>query len=107
MKEFSGLALCEEETDEISISVQASLKNGVLCFSGNDAGRRVSELTGDGDYEYWYELDRDNTQKLLQIIHGEEDPEPALLREFSGADGCQRLRDLCEMNGIQYHFFCY
>ena len=64
-------------------------------------------IWGDADYEYWYELDKENTEKLLSVIHGEEDPKAALLREFNGEGGCRVLRELCKNNGIQYKFHSY
>ncbi len=108
MKSFTNLVLCDWRSERVDVHVRASLSSGgELKFSGQDLGPYVEEVWGDLDYEYWYSFDRENTEKLLTVIHGEEDPEAALLREFSGEGGCRRLREVCEANGIRYSFFSY
>ena len=107
MKSFKGLVLCNYHDERINIHVQADLQNGKLTLAGHDFGKTVEGVWGDSDYEYWYSLDRENTKKLLAVIHGEEDPKAAVLREFSGEGGCKALRDICNQNEIQYEFHSY
>lgn len=104
MKEFKKLTLCNVHTDRVDIHVRASLLDGALTISGHDLGGLVEDAWGDSDYEYWYSLDRENTGKLLLVIHGEEDPQEAVLREFSGEGGCRKLVEICKKHGIQYRF---
>lgn len=107
MKDFTGLVLCDYRSERVDVHVRADLQDGVLTFSGHDLGPYVEEMWGDDDYEYWYTLDKENTEKLLTVIHGEEDPEAALLREFSGEGGCRNLRKVCRRNKIKYDFSSY
>ena len=107
MKDFTGLVLCDWKSQRVDVHVKASLSNGELTLSGQDLGPYVEEVWGDLDYEYWYSFDRENTKKLLSVIHGEEEPDKALLHVFSGTDGCIRLREVCEKSGIEYDFFSY
>ena len=107
MKDFKNLVLCDYRSERVDVHVRASLTDGSLTVSGHDLGPFVKDFLGDDDYEYWYEFDRENTEKLMAAINGEEDPESALLREFSGEDGCSKLRDLCNSKDIKYRFFSY
>ena len=107
MKDFQGLVLCNYHSDRVDVHVYADLIDGELSLSGQDLGPLVEESWGDSDYEYWYRFDKENTMKLLQAIHGEEDPETALLKKFSGERGCSRLVSFCEKKGIQYSFYSY
>ena len=107
MKDFTGLELCDCRRKDVDIHVRASLVNGELTISGQDLGPFVEDVWGDSDYEYWYFLDKENTEKLLAAIHGETDLEAALLREFSGEDGCRKFRRICRKNKIAYGFHSY
>ncbi len=107
MKSFRSVVLCNYHDERINIHVHADLQNGELTLSGHDYGQPVDEIWGDSDYEYWYHLDKENTEKLLAVIHGEEDPKAAIKREFSGKGGCRALRELCNKNGIKYEFHSY
>lgn len=107
MEEFNNLVLCETRTDQIWINVRASLIYGKLTVSGHDLGTSVEDFWGDDDYEYWYNFDIGETKRLLELIGGTEHPQEALLREFSGEDGCMKMEKLCSANGIRYDFSSY
>ena len=107
MNEFMNLVLCEYHSARVDVHVRATLADGALTISGHDLGPFVEESWGDEDYEYWYKFDVANTEKLITALHGEDDPEAALLREFSGERGCSRLRSFCKRKKIEYSFFSY
>ena len=107
MKDFTGLVLCNYRSERVDVHVTASVVGGKLTFSCQDLGPFVEETFGDSDYEYWYTFDQENTEKLFSVIHGEENPEGALLRDFSGESGCRKMREVCEENGIEYGFYSY
>ena len=107
MKDFNGLVLCDYRSRKVDVHVKADCAQGVLSISGQDLGPYVEEVWGDSDYEYWYSFDQEGTSQLMSAIHGENDPEAALLREFSGESGCRRLREVCRKNGIEYKFHSY
>ena len=107
MKGFEDLTLCDWHGDRVEVHVRADLKDGELTLSGQDLGPYVEEIWGDSDYEYWYHLDKENTEKLLEAIGGIDDPKAALLREFRGEGGCRALQEFCNENGIKYGFSSY
>lgn len=107
MKDFNNLVLCDYHSESVDVHVRASLTDGSLRISGHDLGPFVEDSWGDEDYEYWYSFDRENTEKLIAAIHGDADPETALVREFSGEDGCSKLRNLCDSQKIKYLFSSY
>lgn len=107
MKEFRDLVLCDYKSDKIWIIVRASLVQGALELAGHDLGDNVKNFWGDDDYEYWYRLDAKETKRLLKLIHGIWSPLETIKREFSGPDGCRKLRELCDKNGIRYEFYSY
>lgn len=107
IKEFKDLVLCDYSDKGISIHVTASLQDGKLIISGDDIGDSVQELWQDDDYEYWYELGKEETHKLLEVIGGLDDPENSIKKEFSGTEGCEKFRKVCEENHIQYGFYSY
>ena len=107
MKGFKGLVLCDYHSGRVDVHVRADIRYGALTISGHDLGPYVEGSWGDEDYEYWYKLDRKNTEKLLDVIHGSGDPKSALLREFSGEGGCRALVKICEENEIKYSFQSY
>ena len=116
MKDFRNLVLCDYRSKSVDVHVRANLTDGTLQISGHDLGPCVEESWGDEDYEYWYSFDKANTEKLIAAIHGEEDPEAALIREFSGEEGCSRLsgeegcsrlESFCSEKKIKYRFSSY
>ncbi|MCR4706740.1 MAG: hypothetical protein K5746_02215 [Clostridiales bacterium] len=107
MKDFGDLVLCDRCVGRTHVYVWAELRDGKLTISGCDTGSFTEEFWGGSDYEYWYSLDRRNTEKLFSAIHGGADPQAALLREFGGEGGCGKLRAFCEENGIACRFDAY
>ena len=107
MKNFTGLVLCDYRSERVDVHVWADYVDGKLVFSGQDLEPFVEEFFGDTDYEYWYSLEKEEADKLIDVIHGQTDLQSALLREFSGEKGCAALRKVCEKNGIRYGFVSY
>ena len=107
MQDFEGLSLCDYRSEQVTIHVRASMTDGALTVAGHDLGAVTEEIWGDTDYEYWYMFTPEETEKLLWAIDGLEDPQGALLREFSGESGCRALQELCENRGIEYEFSSY
>ena len=102
-----NVELCNEGNEQISIHVRADIENGALTISGQDLGSFCETFWGDSDYEYFYHFSADETEKLLTAIGGSENPAEALTERFSGADGCQKLRELCREEKIRYDFSSY
>ena len=107
MKDFQDLLLYREEREDIRIHIRASLLDGRLTVSGHEIGEAVAEFWGNDEYEYWYAFGPEETEKLMDVIDGTDDPEGALMMNFGGSDGCGKLREICESNGIRYRFDSY
>lgn len=107
MKDFKRLVLCNYHDSQVEVHVRADLTDGKLTLTCQDFGPVVEEIWGDDDYEYWYLFDRKETAKLIKALHGESDPEGALLKHFSGEGGCGKLTDFCDKRGITYKFTSY
>ena len=67
---MKDLVLCDWHGDGVEVHVRASIEDGGLTLSGQDLGPYVEEVWGDSDYEYWYHLDKESTEKLLKEIGG-------------------------------------
>ena len=99
------IELCNEKNAQVSVRVTAALENGKLTISGIDCGNAPEEIWGDDDYEYWYDFDEQNTKRLLESINAAADnPLKVIKDQFGGMDGCSRLREFCDSNGIIYRF---
>ena len=98
--------LCNEGTSRVRINVWAEISEGCLTISGHDLGKAVMDVFGDIDYEYYYEFDRQNTERLLNLLNTEGQSVNAVLtHKFGGMDGCRIMREFCEANNIDYRFF--
>ena len=100
--------LCNEETSRVKVNVWAEISEGCLTISGHDLGKAVMDVFGDIDYEYYYEFDRQNTERLLNLLNTEGQSVNAVLtQKFGGMDGCRIMRGFCEANNIDYRFFVW
>lgn len=106
-KEFKDIVLCDYFSKNLFIRVTASLQDGKLTITGQDIGDIVELLLQDDDYEYWYWLDKEGTYRLLEVIDGLDDPEDAILKEFSGTDGCMKFAKVCDENHILYGHYTF
>lgn len=106
-KEFKDIVLCRYFSKNLFIRVTASLQDGKLTITGQDIGDIVELLLQDDDYEYWYWLDKEGTYRLLEVIHGQKDPKSAILKEFSGTDGCMKFAKVCDENHIPYGHYTF
>jgi|GEM_PF-1507552 len=107
MINFSDMVLCDISSKKVDVHIRVSGDDEGLHFSGYEIGPVVDDSWGDDDYEYWYNLDAENAEKLLELIEGTDDPKAALVREFSGTDGLRKRTDLCNQNNIEYSFHSY
>jgi len=103
---FDQLVLCNEKTPNVQVYVMATLSNGCLKISGQDLGEAPKSIFGEDEYEYFYDFDRENTKRLFALLTPEkQDVAEVLVREFSGMDGCRKLREFCDVNRIKYSIF--
>lgn len=98
-----NITLCDYKSERLWASVCARIENGMLRVEGQDLGDVPLEWFGSDEYEYFYDFDLSNTEKLLQTLaEGKKDPVEELRRRFSGMNGCNALTAFCEEHGIQY-----
>ncbi|NLW88782.1 MAG: hypothetical protein GXY43_03560 [Clostridiaceae bacterium] len=103
---FDRLVLCDEKTPYVQVFVSAEMSEGCLKISGQDLGEAPRETFGEDEYEYFYDFDLENTERLFALLTPEKQSiAGVLVREFSGMDGCSKLREFCDENHIEYSFF--
>jgi len=99
--------LCSSSTRD----VEAYLKDGELHIEGSDTGELVSKVWGDSDYEFFYTLTSDDTDKLRSLLKAEFSEDELLLllikAKFSRGKGCERFARYCEKHGLKYEFAKY
>lgn len=106
MNDMSRIVLCNFKSQNLQWYVTAEVKGGILLISGQDFSTAGEQLFGDSEYEYFYSLNKEDTEKLKTIL-GERSFRKALKENFSGLDGCKTFREICEMNGLRYEFNSY
>lgn len=100
------ILLCDEQTTRVRVIIWAELSEGCLKISGQDLGEAVMEFFGDSDYEYFYNFDQENTERLFKLINPEgQRLSDVLIQRFGGMDGCRIMREFCDANSITYSFF--
>ncbi len=106
MNQLKRFVLWKDEIEGIRITVWAEIRDGSLTVSGQDLGKRLEDLFGEGEYEYFYSFDRENTARLIALLtDGGPDLKGELIQRFSGNEGCARLRQFCEENDLTYSFY--
>ncbi len=59
--------LCDEHMPGLWVHVSAEVRDGCLRVSGQDLGSRVEEIMGRDEYEYFMDLDVNNTDRLFAL----------------------------------------
>ena len=94
-------------------SMNAYISDGELTISGNDFGKDVAAVWGSEEYEYKYNFDKENTDKLFtELVPGKDLPDDEsrlqTLADWIGKDETEkRLIKFCDEKGIQYRFSSY
>ena len=83
-----------------------------LTLACQDFGPECKLMTGDDDeYEFFYQLDEENTLRFLKglrIEYGFEATLPDLLKKAFGSDnGTTRFTEFCDHNHIKRSFFSF
>jgi hypothetical protein len=105
MDQIDEFVLCDERTEWFWAIVTASVENDHLKIAGQDLGEMPMEFYGANEYEYWYDFDENNTQRLVSLLtESGPDVKKQLIEKFGGLDGCRKLRGFCCENEIKYDF---
>ena len=94
---------------ERALSIQ--VQEGKLTFSGHDFGETCKSINGKDEYEFWYNLDEDNTHRLLvqlRMKHNLRNRLSTILKnEFGSDDGSVKFRAFCDEIGVECQFDSY
>ena len=97
-----------KDTDSIIIDVKVHFENGDLKFDGCDMGRRVEELMGDYDYEYWVTVPARAIPKLRRVLWkwfaSDRKFLEYLAKRFPGDDCLDSVRAFLSKKGIEHEF---
>jgi len=100
--------LCNEKTSRVKVNVWAEISEGCLTIAGQDLGQAVTDVFGESEYEYYYEFDQQNTERLFNLLNSEgQSVNEVLTQNFGGMDGCRIMREFCEANNIKYSFVAF
>ena len=106
---------CSDGEYDLFVSTRRSfsieIKNGKLTLYCDDFGPECEMINGKDGYEFWYKLNRDNTQRFLarfRLVYGFEGSIGELLKKVFGEDnGPMMFRSFCHENIVEYDFFSY
>jgi hypothetical protein len=105
VQDLDAFILCEHKSEQLWVIVSAIIQKGSLVISGHDLGDEMMKFWGRREYEYWYSFDKTSTGRLIALLVGEDRNIKNLLYEhFSGLDGCKKLEEFCNANGIKFKF---
>ena len=89
--------LFDGKSGNIRVYIDAKITNGCLCISGQDLGDELIEYFGKDEHEYFYRLNKEDTERFFSLI-----PENSFAEKFSGPDACIKFRGFCRENNISY-----
>jgi len=105
---FKKIQLCKDTNGQLNKEVFAEINEGQLLISGVDSGPSVKSMLGDDEYKYHYSFDKENTQKIIDFLVGDNaNADEEFEKRFSGLSGVKNLRDLCEEQGISFKFISF
>lgn len=80
--------------------LRAYISSGCLYLEGQDFSSLAEELYGDEEYEYYYSFTKEDTDKLLSILGGDDilnAVDSFFDKEMKNTD----FKQLCQENGIE------
>ncbi len=89
-------------------SLSIILQDKKLTFYGEDRGRECELISGRDEYEFAYELDEEQTYKLICTLRmqnaWQHSVEEIFMQEFGFEDGSVRFERYCTVADIDYYF---
>jgi hypothetical protein len=101
------VVLYNEKTNRLEVTLGAEIIDDCLIVLGQDIEYARRAMRHDDRYEYSYTFDQHNTNRLFSVLrkgHGEASLMNLVIENFSGMNGCRKLREICEENDIIYSF---
>lgn len=100
-------AMFTSERRDLSIKIY----DKKLVFQGEDFGEQCKGICGRKTYEFFYNLDAEQTLRFLGTLRKKYDrfmqTEDMLKQEFGYEDGSVRFETYCRENNIPYDFFSF
>jgi hypothetical protein len=92
------------QSPDIKISQILYFSDDRLVFEGYDIGKRVEEAFGDSDYEYDFEVPKEEVGKFYPLFNVTPGDKKGLLlklyERFAGNYSYSQMRDFMQENGI-------
>ncbi|MCR9062837.1 MAG: hypothetical protein NXI00_02665 [Cytophagales bacterium] len=106
------MILYEFENAEIKIWMRVYFDpQNQLKFEGYDIGKRVNELLGDSDYEYFYTVEAEEVKKLAKLFNVSATNKEAILRaikkRFHNNDAYSKFGQYMKENEIKFSQFTW
>lgn len=105
---FDKTIICSEQLPHTKVTVWAEIIDDCLIVTGQDSGEAVQDVFGKDEIKYFYRFNAANTIHLFELLgRGSESPDIVFHRRFGCIDGCEALREYCEVHRINYNFDSY
>ena len=99
---------------DIEINMTVSLNDGKLKFSGYDYGKFVAHSPvshGGDEYEYYLDLDQENTQKVFKALgvadKTDKEKLQCIVDTFQKDKGFSGFKEYCEKRSIKTTFYSW
>ena len=102
-----SVVMCKEKNGRLERTVRAEIDGDCLKISGHDIESARRENAPADKYEFSYTFDKYSTQRLYSVLSkgiGEFSLLNLVTENFSGMNGCRKLRETCMENDIPFSF---
>ena len=100
------VTICKDCLHGISRNVDAFIKDGCLHIEGQDFGKNIP--FGDGEYEYFYTFNKEETQRMAMIFELTEAGDELLdkiVDKFGGSNWYFEFVDFTKVHELKYEGF--
>lgn len=90
--------------------ISVKIQDKKLTLSCGDSGSSCECMTGDDEYEYYYELDEDNTRRFIEVLRAgynnytADDFDAIISKTFGSENSTVMFERMCKREKINYRF---